>query len=214
MNRKVLGIVLALSLAFIVLATGVAPAFALETYRLPHSYVGGTTFIDIAGHEPPMQIIVAHYAGGGDELWIQIEVSIPGHGVTWAPVAIVSDSPSVVAFWTDVWDVWTGLLGNIGLVKSCELQVCRIGKTVLAYWTVPIVSPEVILPPGCLLLKGYGCAYPENLVWHLPPDVTLGVDKVSFAAHATFVCPSWKYCGPVGDGGTTISTVNDVWATK
>jgi hypothetical protein len=70
-----------------------------------------------------------------------------------------------------------------------------------------------MLPPGVLLFKGYGCAQTENLVWHLPNGVTLGIDKVSFAAHATFVCPAWKYCGSLGDAGTTMSTVNDGWAT-
>lgn len=214
MNRKILLTVMALALA--IMFTGVAPTFAQVTYRLPHGSADGVTVIDIAGHQPPMQIIVVHYDGCGDELEVSIWVTIstPGGTIsTWAPVAIVSDSPSVVAFWTNVWagphGMFPGIEGNIRLVKSWQLQVCRIGKNVLAYWTVPIA----MLPPGCLLFKGYGCAQTENLVWNLPNKVTLEVDKVFFAAHATFVCPSWKYCGPVGlSTDTSMSTVNDVWA--
>ncbi len=211
-----LGTVLALSLAFVFSAACFAPAFAQVSYH-DHASALGHTFINIANHQPQIQLVVVHFDGGdhgvGDYLEMDTLQSIPGHGNVWVPVAIITDSPSIAAFNKDF--LYKGLpnANNILLVKHCELQVYRIGKTVLAYWTIPVISPVVTLPPGCLLFKGYGCAQTDQLVFHMPNGVTLTVDSVALAAHATFVCPVWKYCGNVGDGGTGISIADDWWTT-
>jgi hypothetical protein len=220
-RRLILGTVLAMSLAFIVSVACVAPAFAGMTYY-DHMNVGVKTVIDIACHQPRFLIIVGHFDGGdhgvGDwldiEMWTHVVIPPIVDEWMWTSVAIVTDSPSIADFQKNV--LWAGLptANNVRLVKSCELQVCKMGKTVLAYWTVPIVSPAVTLPPGCLLFKGYGCAHPEQLVFPLPTGVTLTIDMAKvFAAHATFVCPAWKYCGPVGDEGTCIEIDCDWWVT-
>jgi hypothetical protein len=218
MKRKLaLGTILALSVAFIVSAACVAPAFASVT-SYAHACASGGTVIDIPGHQPATKISVAHYDGGDKGVADYLEVSTwqffpPLNKFVWKTVAIVTDSPSTAAFLKDF--VFAGLPGapiTFLLVKRCALQVYRIGKTVFAYWTVPIASPAVTLPPGCLLFRGYGCAQTNHEVWKLPNGVTLTQDSVGFAAHATFVCLAWKYWGAVGDEDTTIGTDVDLWS--
>lgn len=214
MTKKFLGIILTLSLVFIVSAACFTPVFAQVTYH-EHASAVGATIINLAAHQPAIKIIVAHFDGGdhgvGDYLEMDTLQNIPGHGSVWATVAIMTDSPSIAALNKDF--VYAGLPGapkNIMLVKHCELEVFRMGKIVFAHWTVPLSTSEVTLPPGCLLFGGYGSTQNNQLVFHLPNGVTLTVDSVGYAAKAGFACPTWKYYGPVGDQSTIVN-IADSW---
>ena len=217
-KKKFLGIILTLSLAFIVSTACFSPVFASVTYY-DHASADGKTLIDIQGHQPAIQIVVVHNNYGdhgvGDFLEISTYQYIPQLGRSvWATVAVVTDSPSRADFFKNF--VFAGLPGvpvTVLLVKPCELQVFRIGKIVSAIWTVPITSPQLTLPPGCMLFRGYGCAQNGQTVHNLPNGVTLTNDEVGFAAHATLVCPAWKYCGSVGDESTRIGTNIDMWVS-
>ena len=211
MTKKLfLGVILTLSLAFIVSAACFAPVFAQVAYQ-EHESAAGATIVNLATHQPAIKIIVAHFDGGdhgvGDYLEMDTLQNIPGVGTVWATVAIMTDSPSIAALNRDV--IYAGLPGapkNVMLVKHCELNVCRMGKIVFAHWTVPLVTSVVTLPPGWLLFGGYGSIQNNQLVFHLPNGVTLTVDTVGYAANAAFACPTWKYFGPVGDQSTTVNT--------
>ena len=160
-------------------------------------------------------VFALHYDRGdygpGDFLEVDTQQNIPGHGLVWAPAAIIADSNSIVDLQKFI---YAGLppVNNIVKVKNFELQVYRIGKVVFAYWIVPITSAAVTLPPGCLLFKGNGGIKD----WHpqyLLPNVAFGFDKVGFDAHATLFCPTWRYFGPVGDQDTSIGVDVNWWVT-
>jgi len=215
-NKLIFGTILTLSLAFIVSAACITPAFAQVTYYA-HANASGATIIDLPNHQPKTQIVVMHFDrgdhGAGDYLEVSTWQFVPPLGKSvWATVAIVTDSPSIAAFYRDF--VFVGLPGvpvAVLLVKQCQLEVFRICKTVSAYWTEPITCPAVILPPGFLLFSGYGSAQTASFVHKLPNGVTLAVNNnVDYSAHAFFSAPAWKYCGPVGDESTTIDTNVDL----
>ena len=217
MSKKlILGTILTLSLAFIVSASCVAPAFASWAYH-DHANGNGAAVIDILDHQPPIKIAVNHFDGGdhgvGDYLEISTLQFIPQlNRYVWASVAIVTDSPSIAAFSKDF--VFKDLPGSpvtILLVKHFQLQVFRISKTVSAYWMLPIVTPTVTLPPGYLMFRGYGDVQTNHLVHNLPNGVSITFDTVGYSAYASFVCPAWKYFGSVGDETTTMSISLDSW---
>jgi hypothetical protein len=216
MKKLIKGTVLTLSLVIIVVSACFAPAFGSVTYY-QHANRSGEVIIDIAGHQPPIMVSVVHLDGGDHGVADFLEVStyqyIPPLGRSvWATVAVVTDSPSMATFFKDF--IFKGLPGTpitILLVNHCQLQVSKVCKTVFAYWTESIVTPTVTLPPGCLLFRGYGFAQTDHKVENLPNGVTITFDTVGYAAHATFVCPSWKYCGPVGDETTTMYIAEDTW---
>ncbi len=208
-KKQFFGTILTLFLALVVSAACFAPVFAQVAYY-EHASGTGATIVNLASHQPAIKIVVAHFDGGdhgvGDYLELDTLQNIPGHGLVWATVAIMTDSPSIASLNKDF--IYAGLPGvpiNVILVKHCELEVCRMGKIVFAHWTVPIVTSAVTLPPGWLLFGGYGSIQNRQLVFNLPNGVTLTVDTVGYAANAAFACPTWKYYGPVGDQSTTIN---------
>jgi len=220
MKKKInLGTVLVLSLAFIVSATCVDPAFALVTYY-DHGSTGGVTVIDIAEHQPPVQITVVHYDRGdhgiGDYLEVAMWQFVPPLGRSvWVTVAVVTDSPTIAAFSKDF--VYAGVPGgpiSVLLVKPCQLQIFKICKIVSAYWTVPIETSALTLPPGLLLLRGYGRVQTDEQVFSLPNGITWTVEAAALNAHATFICPTWKYFGSVGDESATMNIGLDQWITR
>jgi hypothetical protein len=96
------------------------------------------------------------------------------------------------------------------LVKPWQIGVLRIGKTNFVFWTIPLVAPatdepnptpEVVIPPGMLVLRGYG----EPISGHAGPlpvgpnGWILETDGSYYLASATLLCPRWRYCGPVAE---------------
>jgi hypothetical protein len=202
MNKKVLGIVLTLSLAFIVLATGSVPAFASPTTYINHFNAAvWSSVIEVPG-QPKIGLVCFHfdkgYVGRGDAIVINFWVGPP---YFWMTVAGYSDSPSDVALEKMV----SPSGAAIYLVKPWQIQVCRLGKIVMAYWTVPLVAPAtaltpaVTIPPGSLVLKGYGDVFHMTL-GPLPtgvPGWSVTYEGQNYAAHETLFCPGWHYFGPV-----------------
>ena len=115
-------------------------------------------------------------------------------------------------------DVWanTPMIDVYRTVKPWTIQVFRIGKLIIAYWTKPIecVVPMPLrqfyggieswtLPPGMLILKGYGevetgTSGPNTL----PSSYTMTSEYNRYAAKGTFICPTWRFCGPVSETAT------------
>jgi hypothetical protein len=217
------GTVLAVFLAVIVSAACVAPAFALTTY---HEYLGaaGTAVIDLPNHQPKMQLVFYNYEpnsahGPGNHIVLYLSTTMG-----FAPVAILTTSPSRASF---VQDLWVGfpVASNTVVVDWWDLQVCRLGKLIIAWWTVPIKGTitgnvpgtsipwsaalgvsSFELPPGNLILNGYGGATTSTtVVGPLPSGYTSTTTATTYNAHGTFWCPSWHYFGPVADT-PTVST--------
>jgi hypothetical protein len=203
MKRSLIfGTVMAVFLAVIVLAGSVAPALAADTTYVDHCNAGVGVIIDVPGH-PKVDFIAFHYDWGdfgvrdAIGLWVAPE-GIPGY---FLPAAEYSDTAKS-ADWNKI--LFAGLPTVVNKVKSCQIQVCRIGKTVIVSWTVPLVAPAenwgfgttpaVTIPPGCLVLHGYDGPQTGTL--------TIGTttqDYTFFWAHATLWCPRWHYWGPVGE---------------
>ena len=208
--RKINSITISmLCFALIVSGTLLAPASAALTY-CDYASTSGYATINLPDHQPAITVAVVHYDRGDNGAADYLEVDTYSQNMKMlVPVAIVTDSPKTAAFLRDF--VYKGLpvSQNIILVDSWDLQVFRVGRIVIAYWSEPIigitqVTPPVTLPPGCLLFRGYGNAESNNRVWNLPNGVTLSMDSMVFDAHANLICPTWDYCGPVGDGDATI----------
>jgi len=189
-NRKILGIILTLSFALIVLATGVAPAFANgTTYAYHLNAAVWSPYITVPDH-PSIGMKCFHYLGVGDV----IVVSLAG---SQQPLASYTDNPSYYAVAKQVMPSQA----VINLVKPWQIQVCRIGKIVIACWTMPLVTSAVTIPPGCLVLEGYGDVFPFTL--GPLPTGTSWFQKwaaQNYLAHETFICPGWHYCGPLATG--------------
>jgi hypothetical protein len=214
-KRVVIGSVLVLSLAFVVLAASVNTALAVTTYT-EHENAGGASIIDVPGHTNIM-LSVDHfdtgdfYCGSADRITIAVSAGESGIGPPFRAVAAYEDNPTRIAFSQQL---ATGVVQN--LVKRGQIQVFRIGKTVFAYWTIPLVMPEetwpdgkvtpaVTLPPGLLVLRGY-----DESKYSITPSLPIGTTgwKVMaettsyYWAHATLFCPRWHYWGPVAEAIT------------
>jgi len=222
-NKKVLVTAIAL-VAVAIIASNVNMALA-ETIRTDHQYAGGITRIDVPG-KPVIRL-------GAERIWssdlgisdrIQIDV-FTGGTPQFIEVAMWEDNPSHYAF-----SVGLGTNLEKYLVKPSQIGVYRIGKTSIVYWKIPLVvpatdsTPEVILPPGLLVLRGYG----ESMSSQIPPPShptgwlpvgTMGwffrIDTASYYnAEVTLFCPGWHYFGPVAEDYSPKVVADRIWSWK
>jgi hypothetical protein len=222
MKRRLgVGTVLAIFLAIVVLAACVAPALATTTYN---EYINavGTVVINLPNHQPEMQLAGYHYepssnhgAGNHIQLWLSA-------GGKFVPVAILTTSSARAQFDKVFWAGFP-MASNVKLVSLCDIQVFRIGKTVIISWEVPIkgtitgnipgtTTPwsaafggvsTFEVPPGFLILNGYGDATTSTVSSSpLPSLYTVTQTATVYNAHGTFLCPSWHYLGSVADTST------------
>jgi hypothetical protein len=214
MKRKlVFGTFMAVVLAVIVLAGGAAPALAADTTHVDHCNAGAGVIMDVPGH-PTVDFIAFHYDWGdfGVRDAIGLWVAPEGFPGVFMPAAEYSDTAKS-ADWNKM--LFAGLPTVVTQVKPWQIQVCRIGKTVIVSWTVPLVAPAenwgflglgttpaVTIPPGCLVLHGYDGLQTGTLVIG-----TSTQDYTFLWAHATLLCPMWHYCGPVGEAEVPLPRV-------
>lgn len=208
MKKNIIGSVVALSLAFIVSAACVAPALASTDTE--HLATTGVALVDVSGH-PQIMISFAHFDWGdhgpGNSIGIW-EWFAPRNG--YMIVAWIRNSEPQYE-WAS--ELVKGMPTVTQQVKPWELQVYRVGKTAMALWTFTIVVPEekwvspagtyttpaVTIPPGCLMLNGYdGVKTGVETAGPYPSGWTGTSPWTGYDAHATFVCPTWHYWGPVG----------------
>jgi hypothetical protein len=217
MRKKICSLIISvLCIAFISSTAFLSPTSAAVTVYA-HASASGFTAINLPDHQPAITIAVQHYDrgdnGAGD--YLEVDTYSPVMKIN-VPVAILTDSSATAAFLRDF--VYKGLpiAKNIQLVDRCDLQVCRIGRIVFAYWAttivgITVVTPPVTLPPGYLLFSGHGNAEKENIVWNLPNGVTLTHESMVSAAHATFVCQTWNFFGSIGNEDTVMGfNINEV----
>jgi len=200
MNKKVLGVVLALSLAAIIAVAAVVPALA-------HGNQSGD---DKRGS------LITFYGNGGS-VFLQLPTGIPSHPTTmqievydfdrrsyfgamnvmvvylWVParnspasVAICSDNPNpdFYAFAKMLFNntpVWTPpIMPNIFQVADKELEVRKHGDTLTANLTVPLnitlpapLGGSFTLPPTALEFRGIGDAFNDEGTVSLLPSPPL-----------------------------------------
>jgi hypothetical protein len=226
------GAILALVLVVAVLAAGVAPVFAASE---SHEYISarGSMVINIPNH-PVIQLVCQHFGpssdhGAANTLFLFMKAA---NGL-FVPTAVLSTTQERVTFQQQLFAGYP-MGNNAILVDNCNLQIYRIGKTVLAYWTVPIKgtitgnvphtsipwstalgASSFEIPPGGMILNGYGSPTTSTATLPLASGYTIvSHDNMAYTAHATFVSPAWHYFGPAADTPTpTISTNTELVIT-
>jgi hypothetical protein len=208
-NRKILFVTTSL-IVVLFASSYFSPASALLTYTEHMNAVGEGIKVVIPGITPEsgVQLSFAHYDGGthGVRDNIALYVYAPNYpnGPRMAMAAWFSDTDQGVAY---IGELMSGTNVKIGQLKPWQIQVCRIGKIAMAYWTTPLEAPAVpaygmpaiTVPPGCIVLKGYGDVTsgtigPNNYAWS---GFTFSVAWSGHSAEGYFACPQWDYYGSI-----------------
>jgi hypothetical protein len=218
-NRKILLTVLAL--AAVMVATSVNMALATTTYY-DYMDAGGRCVVDVPGQ--PKVFLYAwtmhgtYFSGRADRIMLVVATGLPSPAPAFYLVAGYEDNPTRSAFSASL-----GLPTVEHVVKDWQIGIYRIGKTSIAYWTVPLecpataLTPQVTIPPGMLVLKGYDDLTPiSQPVTGVPSGWSYSVEGSVYKAHATLLCPGWRFYGSVGEAfaGTAqspMSIVSETW---
>jgi len=209
-----------LLLTVIISTVYVAPAFAVDIEPwTEHANVVGETVVAIPGGADQVKIIFAHYDWGDhgvrDDFQIYYLRTLPTGAVVPMIIGWYSDTCSGVEY---IEVMMEGMPCKVVKLKPWQLQVGRIGKIAIAWWTIPLEVPEltwtgggttpaVTIPPGALVLKGYG----EEITGYeaprkLPTNIKRSAVYTGYNANAFLACPKWHYFGPVG-GDPTIGDI-------
>lgn len=203
MNRKILSTALVL-LSLAILSTSVDSAFATITYN-EEIHAAANCVIDVPGQTMVRlqiygQMYSDYYPGRGERIQIQVHTGQFSGGLpVFKNVAAYEDNPTRSDF--SKYQIAIGLSEN--LVDPGEIQVLRVGKTntVMVHWNIPLVcpattsTPAVTLPPGKLVIEGYGdpvsINYPPTSIG--PNNWMYSIVGSYYIAHATFFCEGWDY---------------------
>jgi len=194
-KRVLLATFTSVALLVIVSTTCFSPVLANSTYT-DYTYLGSAFNIALPG-QPAIHFNVLHFYKGDHAIGDALEL----YTILWGPVAIYADNPEILNWWKAA---FAGLPTVYKLVGALQLQVCKIDKTIFAYWTVPInapsetwygqyTSPAVSLPPSFVWIKGYGNGGTDSVTQTLPSGWTWTENSDYYEASFTFVCPQLKY---------------------
>jgi hypothetical protein len=198
-NRKIL-IIAMIVMAAVMLAASINMAFATTTYY-DYMSAGGSVVVDVPGQTPVLVYlwhgVGSYYSGTADRIMLVV--------LSTGLVAGYENNPARHAFSASIGTGYPEFL-----VKPWQIGIFRIGKTSVAYWTVPLVvpasdgHPAVTIPPGVLVLQGQGDLLYESVP--TTPIGTLGwsyaVDYYYWDATVTLFCPGWHFFGSVGAATT------------
>jgi hypothetical protein len=224
-RRKLsVGAVMALLLAVAVSASSIAPAFAVTEYHETASTLV-RAYVEAPG-QPTIAIYASHYEassdhGSGDAIAVSFILPLPV-GQMLIPVGALADSSARVSLLQEVYAGFP-VADNVKKVGRWAMQVCRIGKLVIAYWNSPIggkitgVNNKGVpwstifgissfeLPPGIMILHGYGEAETETpFTMALHPTYGWRVTQSGtvYSAKGTIIVPRWHCCGSFADTPT------------
>ena len=154
---------------------------------------------------PDMLIHIDHIEkqsslGQGDALEVHLR-SETSEGPVFIPMGGIGDNPKGVLFRKGNFRNHPAAQ-NYLLVKKTQLRVRVYGNTLFAAWTIPIplVPPKYFLPPGCLIVEGYGEAKTKAYTAVFHSGVKYEAEQNWFDAFVTFMHPESKYSGPGTDG--------------
>ena len=196
-------------------------AFAISTNE-EHVDIGGVSIIDVPGH-PNIMITASHmdqsnfYTGSAVRIMLFVSTAPSGIGPPFKFVVAYENNPERYAFSQQV----GGSIQLLNLVNKDQIQVLGKDKTAIVYWTVPLTvpattvnpfgaaTPAVTIPPGWLLLQGYGDTFSNAQSTTYPSLWTWNYQTTVYNAKSTFICPDWQYFGPVAETGTTPTIVTE-----
>jgi sugar-specific transcriptional regulator TrmB len=135
-----------------------------------------------------------------DSFYVSLLLDTP-KGKLFVPVAGILDNPEGVERWR-VFFEGTPAGQNIQLLRKDEVQIQFFGNTMFAGWTVPIklFPPPFVLPPGGVLVEGYGKARINVLKATMPSGGRAVSEVYCCNAFVTYFHPASKYAGPGTDG--------------
>jgi sugar-specific transcriptional regulator TrmB len=146
-------------------------------------------------------IHVEKYSRFGTEDVLQVFVgqkTKSGYG--YIPIVFMADNPEALDFQRNA---LVGLFpkGKFQLVKKDEIQVQMHGDAFFCGWTMEIpLTQKYTLPPGSILLEGYGDVKPNLIEMQYPSGYRLWNVYNGLEAFVTYFHPSSKYSGPSTDG--------------
>ncbi len=129
-------------------------------------------------------------------LWLETS-----RGYEFVPVSIAGDNRRGIEH-RRLNYVGTPASQNAHLLKKNQLKIQVHGNTLFAGWTVPIplFPSSYTLPPGGLLVEGYGKLKPVVTTYSMPSGVRSISEGNYFDAFVTFFHPTSKYAGAGTDG--------------
>jgi sugar-specific transcriptional regulator TrmB len=113
----------------------------------------------------------------------------------------LGDNPQGVVFRKNVYK-GTPFEKNYQLVDKDKLQIQIYGNIFFVGWTVPIplMSPQYVLPPGCIIFEGYGMIKSKAWTAYLPSGAICEREQNWLDSFVTFMQSDSKYSGPGTDG--------------
>jgi sugar-specific transcriptional regulator TrmB len=153
---------------------------------------------------PELLFIFIHYEkysrfGAEDVLQVLVGQKTPS-GYGYLPIVFMADNPEALDFQKNA---LVGLFhkDKFQLTKKDEIQVQMHGNALFCGWTMEIpLTQKYTLPPGSILLEGYGDVKPNVLEMQYPSGYKLWNVYNGLDAFVTYFHPSSKYSGPGTDG--------------
>jgi sugar-specific transcriptional regulator TrmB len=136
--------------------------------------------------------------GAEDVLQVFVGQKTPS-GYGYLPIIFMGDNPDALDFQRNALaGLWRK---EFQLVKEDEIQVQMHGNALFCGWTIEIpLTQKYTLPPGSILLEGYGDVKPNLLEIRYPSGYKLWNVYNGLEAFVTFFHPTSKYSGPGTDG--------------
>jgi HTH-type transcriptional regulator, sugar sensing transcriptional regulator len=136
-------------------------------------------------------------------------------GFEFVPSVFVYDNPTATEYWEKYFaGVPSG--SNLQVVKEKELQVQLHGNILFVVWSVSIMLvPQLFtLPPGCIMLEGYGNLRTETHTLNLASGYKMISEYNGFDAFVTFLHPTSNCSGPGTDGFLCREVISTIYPPK
>ena len=167
---------------------------------------------------PEMLFIFAHYEKnsrfGTDDI---LQVFVGQKNLkpnSFLPVVYICDNPEKLAFQSKV---FAGCFrnNNFQLAERNQIQIQMYGHILFCGWTMEIpLTENYTLPPGSILLEGYGDVQPNIIEMQYPSGYKLWHADNGIEAFVTYFHPSAKYSGPGTDGYILRDTYQEIRPPK
>lgn len=152
---------------------------------------------------PEMLFIFLHSEQGsrfGSDNILQVFVKPKHNNHNFLPVVYISDNSKKLDFHKTTFS-GCFLNDNFLLAKKGQVKIQMQGNTLFCGWNmkIPLID-DYILPPGSILLEGYGEFEPNVIKMHYPSGYALWDAYNGREAFVTYFHPYSKYSGPGTDG--------------
>jgi sugar-specific transcriptional regulator TrmB len=153
---------------------------------------------------PEMLFIFAHYEknsrfGTDDILQVFVRQKTLEH-TSFLPVVYICDNFKKLAFQSKVF-AGCFVNNNFQLAKRNQIQIQMHGNNLFCGWAMEIpLTENYTLPPGSILLEGYGDVQPNIIEMQYPSGYKLWHASNGIEAFVTYFHPSAKYSGPGTEG--------------